>query len=247
MKKQVKHWCILSDFCFTPLFLLVSIALPIINTIPACLLDFRVGQINQETFGAALTSRCSGHSGSSMLLSCSISDSTSTMQSSSLSFGLSKSPFRLSQASVSKMLSGALSSSLSTGWQLSVRILGTFNIGVRPPGRSFVDKGGGKGDLPDNWNAATPSCWKSDYDALTISEMYPTVVICLFWARDSFWVTHRFWQPCYISKKLWTFAILCNVTVRLFDIHRVQYRNGLNTSMTYFTMVHSSWVVKSGR
>jgi len=33
----------------------------------------------------------------------------------------------------------------------------------------------------------------------------------------------------------------------LFDIHRVQYRNGLNTSMTYLTMVHSSWVVKSGR
>jgi len=36
------------------------------------------------------------------------------------------------------------------------------------------------------------------------------------------------------------------VTICLFDIHRVQYRNGLKTSMTYLTMVQSSCVVKSG-
>jgi len=46
---------------------------------------------------------------------------------------------------------------------------------------------------------------------------------------------------------LYTVITWCNVTVCLIDIHRVQYQNGLNTSMTYFTMVHSSRVVKSGR
>jgi len=45
----------------------------------------------------------------------------------------------------------------------------------------------------------------------SVSEMYPTAVICLFWARDSFWVARRFWQRCHISKKSWTLAILCNV------------------------------------
>jgi len=53
---------------------------------------------------------------------------------------------------------------------------------------------------------------KSDHEALTISsvsEMYPTVIICLLWARDSSWVALRFWLPCHISKKLWTLASLC--------------------------------------
>jgi len=161
----------------------------------------------------ALTSRCSWDSGSWMLLSWSISDSTSATQSSSPSFRLSKSPFQLSQSSVSEMLSGALSSSLWTGWRLILWIRRTFKIWVRPPGRSFADKGGGNGDLSDNLNAATPSCWKSDQDALTISsvsEMYLTAVICLFWARDPFCVARRFWLPCHISKKSWTLAILCS-------------------------------------
>jgi len=35
-------------------------------------------------------------------------------------------------------------------------------------------------------------------------------VICLLWARDSFFVACRFWLPCHISKKSWTLAILCN-------------------------------------
>jgi len=45
---------------------------------------------------------------------------------------------------------------------------------------------------------------------------------------------------------LYTVITWGNVTVCLFDIHRVQYGNGLITSMTYFPMVLSAWVVKSG-
>jgi len=58
---------------------------------------------------------CSWLSGPSMPLSRSISDSMSAAQSSSLSFGFSKSPLNFSQFSVSAMVSGAPSSSLSTG------------------------------------------------------------------------------------------------------------------------------------
>jgi len=203
----------LSYFFFPPVFLHVSTALTVTNTISACLFDFCVGQTNQGTVGAALTSCYSGHSRSSMPLLCCISVSSSAAQSSSLSFGLSKSPFQYSQLSVSKMLSGTLTSSLSTGWQLILRFRRTFTIWVLPPGRSFVDNAAGKGDLSDNLNAAAPSCWTSDQDALTISsvtEMYPTAVICLIWARDSFCVAHRFWLPCHISKMSWTLAIQCN-------------------------------------
>jgi len=154
---------------------------------------------NPGTFRMALASCCSGHSGFLISLSGSISDSSSTAQSSSLSFGLSKSPFQLSQSSVSEMLSGAPSSSLVTGWRLIILIQRTFNIRVHPPGRSF---------------AGTTSCWKSVQDAFTISpmsEMCPTAVICLFSMGDSFCVAHRFWLPCHISKMSWTMAILCNV------------------------------------
>jgi len=153
----VKDCLILFYFFFTPLFLLVSIGLTVINTFSACLFDFHVGRINLGTFGAALTFCCTGHSGSSMQLSCSISDSTSAAQSSSRSFALSKSPFQWCQSSVSEMLSGVQISSVLTGWWLILRIRRTFKIWVRPPGRFFADKGGGKGDLSDNLNAATPS------------------------------------------------------------------------------------------
>jgi len=156
---------------------------------------------------------CSGHSGSSMLFSCSISDSTSAAQSSWLLLGLSQSPFQLSQSSMSEMHSGALSSWLSTGWQLILRIRRIFNIWVRPPGRSFADKGGGKGDLSDDVNAAAPSCWKSDLGAMkisSVSEIYPTAVIGLFWTQDFFGVARRFWLPCHSSKMSWTLTILCN-------------------------------------
>jgi len=109
------------------------------------------------------------------------------------------------------MLSTALCWSRSTRWRLILRIWRTFNIWVRPPGRSFADTGGGNGDLSDNFNAATPSFWKSDQCASkisSVSELLPTALICLFWARDSFWVARMFWLPCHISKKLGTLAIL---------------------------------------
>jgi len=148
--KLVNHWRNLSYFFFPPLFFRVSIALTVTNTFSACLFEFRVGGNIPGTFCAPLTSCCSGHSGPWMQLCCSISESSSTVQSSWLSFGLSKSPFQFSQSSVSEMLSGALSSSLSTGWWVILRIWRTFKIWGCPPGRSFPDKACGKGDLSDN-------------------------------------------------------------------------------------------------
>jgi len=211
--KLVNHWRILSYIFIPPFYLRVSTPLTVTNTFSACLFDFRVGRTNLGAFGAALTSWCSAHSGSWMPVFGSISDSSSAVQCSSLSFGLSKSPFQFSQSSVSEMLSGLLSSSLSTGWRLILRIWRTFKIWVRPPRRSSADKAGGKGDVSNNLNAAAPSCWKSDQDALTISsvsEMYLTVVICLFWVQDSIWVASRFWLTCHIYKQSWTLAIPCN-------------------------------------
>jgi len=102
---------------------------------------------------------------------------------------------------------------VSSGWQLIFRIWWTIKIWVLPPGRSFADKAGGKGILSDNSNAAAPSGWKSDQDALTISagsEMYHTAVICLCWACDSFCIARMFLLPCHISKTSWTLPILCN-------------------------------------
>jgi len=106
---MVKHWPILSNFFVTPWFLFFSIALTVRHTFWPYVFDFWVGQIEPRTVDASLTSHCSGDSGSSMLLSCSRSDSTSATQSSSLSSGLSKSRFQLSQSSVSEMWSGAVS------------------------------------------------------------------------------------------------------------------------------------------
>jgi len=188
-------------------------SLSVLSISSACHFDFGVGRINPGTFASAHTSCCSGQSGSLMLLSCCIPASMSATQSSSLSVGLSKSPFRLSQSAVSEMLWGELSWLLSTGWQLLLRIHQTLNNWVRPPWRSLAGKGGDKGDLSDSLNAVAPSGWKSDHDALTISsvsEMYPIVVICMFWVQDPFWVAHRFWLPCHRSRRLWKLSILCN-------------------------------------
>ena len=127
-------------------------------------------------------------------------------QSCLLSFGLLKSLFQFRQSSESKMLSRASSSSHSTGWQLILRIRRTLNIWVGLPGRSFADNAGGKDDLSDSLNAAAPSCWKSEQDALmisSVSEMYPTAFICSFGAWDSFCVACRFWWPCHIVEKSW--------------------------------------------
>jgi len=209
----VIHSRILSYFCFTPLFLLVSIALTVTHPFSAGLFDFSVGRINSGTLSAALTSRWSGHSGSSIELACSMPDSTSVTQLSSLAIGLCRWQFQLSQFSESKMFSGVLSSSLSTSWLFILLIWRTLNIWVRPPGRSFADKAGGKGDPSHNLNAATPSCWKNDLDALmisSISEMYPMAAICLFWTQDSFRVARKYWLHRHIWKRLWILAILCN-------------------------------------
>ena len=85
---------ILSYFFFTPLFLLVSVVLTVTKVLSACRFDFRVGRINPGIIGTALTSHCCGHTGFSMQLPYSMSYSTSAAQSSSLTFGLSKSPFQ---------------------------------------------------------------------------------------------------------------------------------------------------------
>jgi len=207
------YWPILSYFFVFPWFILVSIAVTVINHITADFMDLHVARINLGKLRAALISRCSGLSGASMRLSSSICNVMSMSQSSSLAFGGSKSPFQWSQFSVSEMLSGALSWSLSAGWWLILRIRRTFDIWVCPPGRSFAHKVGGNSDLLDNLNAAAPSCRQFDQDAgmiSSISERYPTAVICLLWARDSFCVARRFWLPYHISKKSWTLAILRN-------------------------------------
>jgi len=187
IKKRVKPWHGRSYFFSTPSFLLVWIALSIINTSSACPFDILVGRMNPGMSGVALRYRCSRRSISSMLLSCCISYSTSAPQLSLLSFGLSKSTFQWSQSSVSEMLAGALSWSLSTGWRLILQIQRALNTWVCPPWRSFADKASGKGDVSDNLNTAARTGCNSVHDDLTISslsEMYPTAVIGLFWARD---------------------------------------------------------------
>jgi len=113
--------------------------------------------------------------------------------------------FQFSQSSVSGIPSSAQSSSLSTGCRLILGMQRTFNIWVRPPGRSFVDNTGGNGNISDCSNTAAPSCWERDQDALTISsmaEMYPTAVICVVWAKATPCVLHRFWPRCHFSKKV---------------------------------------------
>jgi len=120
--------------------------------------------------------------------------------------------------------------------RLILRIRQTFTIWVRPPGRSIADVGGGEGDLSDNLNAATPSGWKRDQDALRmslVSEMYPTVVICIFWAWDFFWVAPRFLLPCHIYKTSWTLAIVWNFLSAAFFF--------ISESFSVFYVSKSGW------
>jgi len=183
------HGYILFYFFFIPWFLLMSIILIAINAISNFICDYRIGWMNPGTFSVALPFCHSGVSEYSLVFSTSISDWFSTSQSSSLSFGLSKSPFQLSQFSVSGMVSGNLSTSLWRQWGSIHLIQHTVNIWICPPGRLFAHKAGGTGDFSDNLNAAVTSYCQSDQDALTIcsiSEMYPMAVICLFWVQDSF-------------------------------------------------------------
>ena len=214
LKIQVQnHSLMLFDFFLFPLFLRVSLALTITITFSAWLFDFHVDWINQGTYSAALTSRCTVVSESSMTLSCSRAHSSSASQSSSLTFGLSRSQFQSSQLLVSEILSGAQSWWLYTGWRSIFLIRRTFNIWVCPPRRSCEDKAGGWGDLSNNLNAVEPSCWMFVRNAFTISsvsELNRMAVICLFWTCDSLWVAWSYWLPCHISKMSWTLAILCN-------------------------------------
>jgi len=67
----------------------------------------------------------------------------------------------------------------------------------------------------------------------SVSRMYPTAVICFFWARDSFCVAHTFWLPCHISTKSWTLAILCNLLLSAsFSISK---------SLSVFVVSHCRW------
>jgi len=50
----------------------------------------------------------------------------------------------------------------------------------------------------------------------------------------------------WLKMSLYPVVTWCRVTICCFHIHRFQCWNGLNTSMTCLTMVHSSCVVKSG-
>jgi len=194
--------CVL--FLFTPWFPLVSITLTVTNTFSSCLVDVRFGRTDLGTYRVALRSCSSVHSGRLMPLLCLISVSSSDSQLSSLSLGSAKSPFQFSPLLVSEILSGAPCLSLLTGCGFILRIRRIFNIWVHPWGKSFADNAGGKGELSHNFQAAAPWCWKSNQEACTIyslSEMYPTAVIWLSWAQDSFSVTRRFWLPCHISRQ----------------------------------------------
>jgi hypothetical protein len=137
-----------------------------------------------------------------MVFSSCMLDTLSATGSSSLSFGSSMALFKWSQCSVSELHSLPQSSSPLAGWPAIYLFRRTFNTWVRPPGRSFADKAYGSGNFSDNLNAAAPSCWKFNQDALmtsSVSEMDPMADICLVWARDSFYVARRFWLPCHIS------------------------------------------------
>jgi hypothetical protein len=173
-------------------------------------MDLRVGWINPGTFLATLASQCAGLTKAFQLLSDSRSDSVSASQSSSLLCRLSQSPFQLSPFSVSEMLSGVLFSALSTGWRSILLIQRMFNTWVYSPGRSFVDKAGGKHDLSEHLNAAVRRCWKFVQNALmisSVSERYPTAFVWVFGEHDTFCVACRLWLPCHISKKLWTLVV----------------------------------------
>jgi len=214
-------------FFWIPLFLLFpKVILTVINTFSTFFFHHHRDWINLGTSGTALTFCSSGVSETSLPLSSSIGYSLSASQPLSLSSGLSKSPFKLWQFSVSDIHSVEQSWSPSVGWRLIRLIQRTFNTSVRSPGRSFADKAGGTGDCSDNLNAAAPACWKFDQNALMISlvsEMYLTDDICLFWVQDSSNVAHRCWLLCHISTKSRTLAIQCNFicSAYLFFLHLV--------------------------
>jgi hypothetical protein len=72
-------------------------------------------------------------------------------------FILFKSPFQLSQFSVSDILLCELSSCWSASWQSIYVIRGTIETLVGSRGMYPAEKAGGTGDQSDNLNAAAPS------------------------------------------------------------------------------------------
>jgi len=179
----------------------------------AFVFDLRHSGIILETFGAGLTSHSCVLSGSSVSLFWSMWDSLSAFQSSSLSLESSKSPSQSRQCSVTQMISGALSSWCSAGWWSILLIMWTKSTWVCLAGMCFADNAGSRGNLSYNLDVPAPLYSMFDQDAFTIpsvSEMYPLVVIGLFWAQDYFLVAWTFWLPCHISKSSCTLAILCN-------------------------------------
>jgi hypothetical protein len=146
-----------------------------------------------------------------MALFGSILNSLSTSQSSLLSLGVFKSQFLLSQLLVGTRLIGALTTSLTTGWQWILFIWWSFIACVHSPARFSADKVGGKGDLSHNLHSATQSCWKFDQNALTISsvsEIYARAVISLFQGWDFVIVAHTHWMPSHITKMPWSLDML---------------------------------------
>jgi len=194
---------LLSYFFLYRLFLLISILLTIIIPFAVFFWDVHVSWINLGTFGGAHKSWGDGLFRSKMPGSSSTSDLSSTTQSFWLNLGLSTSAVQSSQLLVSQMLSGAQCSSLSAGSRTIVLGRWTFNTWIHPLPRSIGNRALGNGDLSNNLNAAIPSRWMVDQDALSITsefELYHTAVISLFWAVESFCLSLKFWLPCHISK-----------------------------------------------
>jgi len=54
------------------------------------------------------------------------------------------------------------------------------------------------------------SVWAQFWTISSVSQMYPTSVICLFRPGGSSCLTYRFWLPCHISNMQWALAIVGN-------------------------------------
>jgi hypothetical protein len=189
------HLHIVSHVLVFPIFLLISIVMPVINTCCALFYNHCVGGINLGTFGVAHKSHIFGLSGSSIALSRAMWDSCSASWLLLLSFRLSKLPFHSCQYLVSKKLTGALLLWYFAGSQLSHWIQRTFISSVCPPVTSFRDNADDTGDVSINVNAAALSVWKSEKDALmisSVSKINTKDVICLQSAWDSFRAVYRF-------------------------------------------------------
>jgi len=216
------YWPILTYSCTCLWTFHVFILVATINSSSVWLIDYCIARINLATCGVAHTSRFSGLTNASMALSSFISKSTFPSQPSSLVFRLSKSSFQFSEFLVLEMHSGALYSSLSAGWKSVLISQQIFDHWARPLERSSVDITGVNVDHSDNSNTAPPSGEIFDQHASmisSVSKMYHTGVLCMFWAWNSFCVAHRFWLPCYISKMSWTLVILCKFCSAAWFLH----------------------------